>query len=700
MALLEKAKTAIAPKTVPTPIRDKLHRGRERMLDGSSKRNEYLEFWRNNHYAYVDEKGALQFQPTATSVRGSGKQPWRQRRTVNLIFDAVEHEVSAATQRVPSYDVAPSTTDQEDKSAAELAKKVALFGHDKWRFRKLAVGAVRLSVVAEEAFAWPHWDSSVGPFIDGETVGRGEVKVSLFSGNQTYWEPGVPFDDSRWHCVEYAMPVEQVKDMEGYVGGELTPDADALSQARRGQDRAKQTRMVLVKEYLERPCPKYPEGRWLTIANDRQILPERPYPYLDGKRQVVDEPVLHRLTYADDPDSDRGIGLVRHLVDAQRMYNWARSKLMEYAAIGLVPQVFVTPGLMRKQRLTDEPGAVYEIPQPDQNVKFRDSIQTPSELFQMLELAEREIGKLSAQNQVPSQVEAGKAIQTLVERDATRRAQFLANLAEWYAGVMRHCLMLVQVHYSEDRLVQIKGSFGWETKDDFLGADLRGQADVRVSPESIEPRTREAIEQRIYVAMQNQWLTPERGMHALETGVADDLVKDIDIAVGRVHRVIQLIKQGEGALLNAPTRITSEIDPMTGMPVQVPMVDEQTGQPVLDPMGQPVMETRKDPIWMPQEWDNLNIWKAELQAWFQTEEAEHLPPPMQEAANQVYQAILLVEARQQQRAAMQQQAVAEGLGMQNAAAPQGPKPLPDQNAPPPGNPAPTPNQPPSQATPS
>jgi hypothetical protein len=683
--VLEKLKPGPKPRAVPKNIDERCNRGRKRMLDGSAARNKYLELWRGNHYAWVDEKNVLQQMATITSVRGTGKPPWLERRTVNLIFDAVEHEVSSATSRVPSYDVAPSTVDQEDKSAAEMAKKVALYGHDKWNFRQLAVGAVRLAVVAEEAFAWPHWDSQVGPFINGENIGVGEIRVKLFSGNQTYWEPGVKFDDSRWHCVEYAKPADEIKDMDGYLGGELTPDADALSE-NKGQDKATNVRSVLVTEYLERPCPEYPDGRWLTFANRRLIFEERPYPYSDAHGNVVDEPVLHRLTYCDDPDSDRGVGLVRHLDDANRMYNWSLSRLMEYAKIGLVPQAVASPGLMRKQRLSAEPGKVYEIPNPDQNFKWRDNIQTPGELFQMLELAQQQIGVLAAQNAIPSQVEAGKAIQALIERDSTRRQQFLSNLAEWYSRVMRHCLMLTQKHYDEERLVAIKGSFGWETVSDFRGSDLRGQCDVRVNVASIEPRTREAIDQRIYVAMQNQWISPERGMHALETGSGDDLVKDIDIAVGRVHRVIQLIKQGEEALLNAQTQITTEVDPMTGLP----MIDPETGMP------------REDPIWMPQEWDNLGIWKSELQAWFQTEEAEHLEPPMQQARNMVYQALLMQEARQQQKAAMQQQMMAEGLGMANAAAPQGAKPLPDQNAPPSGNPGGgiTPNQPVGQGLPS
>ena len=50
--------------------------------------------------------------------------------------------------------------------------------------------------------------------------------------------------------------------------------------------------VMAVEEYFERPCPKYPQGRKRTYANDRQILAEEPYPLIDHKGQVCDEPIL------------------------------------------------------------------------------------------------------------------------------------------------------------------------------------------------------------------------------------------------------------------------------------------------------------------------------------------------------------------------------------------------------------------------
>jgi hypothetical protein len=469
-------------KKLPKPLEDRIERGRVRLKKLTPKVEEAFSFYRPEHYAYVDDKNVLQRLATSTSIRGGGKPRWEARQTRNLIFDVVLHAVSQATSRVPSYQVVPSTGETSDSSAAELAEKVALYGYQAWHVRGSTVDAVTHAVVAGEAFAWPYFDTSVGPFVDG--MGEGEICVKVFGAKECFWEPGVRFEKSPWHVVEHARPVDEVTGGEDYEGPEtLTPDA-ALSQTK-GDNKAK---LVMVTEYLERPSAKNPKGRWVTIANKKRILPVRDYPS-EGP-----DPVLRKLSYAPDPDSDRDMGLVPMLLDAQRTYNDCTNKQIIWKNLLLHPQIVVTPGLFKKQKFTPEPGKVYEIPQPEQNFTVVERPPIPRELEEMAMRAQADI---SAQNDVPSQVEAGKAIQALLERDASRAGMFLNHLAEWHSQVMHDCLVLVQRHYTEPRLIQIKGDFGWESQSDFRGAQLRNQVDVRVFADSIEPRTRQSIEQRV-----------------------------------------------------------------------------------------------------------------------------------------------------------------------------------------------------------
>lgn len=675
MAVLDYAKKALSkPSTqVEKPLQAKIDRGRERLESIAATRDEAWEFFRGNHYAYIGDNNKLVFLQTTTSVRLTGKPPHRARQKRNLIFDVVLRAASAAGQRIPSYEVVPSGHDPEKESAAALAEKVLLYGHQKWQVRKAAVDAIIHATVAGEAFAWPYFDNRVGQLIDdgkGNLVGTGEICVRVFGANECFWEPGVPFDLSPWHVIEQARPLDEVKQMEGYVGGELTADADTRQLSHRGSKASGSKRLVLVTEYLERPSPAKPEGRWITMANRRVIVAERPYPG-NGER-----PVLRKLEYAPDPDSDRAIGLVPQLLDAQRTHNDANNKAIEWKNHCLVPRLIVAPGLMKKQRWTDEPGKVYEIPDPERNVKVVETPTIPPELFEMADRAQQDIGRISANNDIPSGVTASSAVQSLLDSDSSRMAMFLAGLAEWYSDIGHDCLQLVQQHYTEPRLLSIRGDFGWESIEDFIGAHLQNELDVRVFPEGIEPQTREGVEQRVQNLFQMGAITPEEAASAIERGSSESLLRSISFDQGRAGRIIQRIKAGPDVLFSMPylptgQMVEPQVDPMTGQPA----IDPMTGQPVALPTNPVTGQTYQPgeaelaPGWMPRYSDNITVMKAIFEDWMKTEEFERLEPDMQTATAQIYAKLLQLEAQKAQAQAEEMNAQAADRGMQNAAAP-------------------------------
>jgi hypothetical protein len=668
----------------------KVNHARDRLQVLSAKRDEAWEFYRGNHFVYVEKDKLQVLAAGSPNMRVKGKPPHRARQARNLIFDVVLREAANASQQVPSYQIQPSTGDPADVSAASLAEKVALYGYEKWELRRATVDAVIGAVVAGESFAWPYFDTSVGPFIGDEEgdIGVGEVSVRIYGANECYWVPGLRFDDSPWHCVEQARTVEEIEAMPGYLlgPGKLSKDADTRALAKRKTDQAK---LVMVTDYLERPCAKYPEGRWVTIANGKQILPERPYP------GTGDSPCLRKLSYAPDPDSDRDMGLVSQLLDANRTINDAENKAIEWKNLTLMPQFAVTPGLMKKQRRTDEPGKAYEIPNPNENLKVIEPPNIPSELFTMADRGKDDLLRIAGQMDVPAGVESGKAIQALIEKNQARAQLFIASLADWHARVMHDCLHLVQTHYEEPRLIQLKGEFGWESIADFKGAQLRDQIDVRVYTDSIEPQTRQDKNMRIHAYVQMGALDPTEAMVAMETGATDRLIRSFAQDEARIGRIIQRIK--DGTVMQMPKLPTGRLK-------QVPTgaVDPMTGQPQMVDSG----ETEMAPGWMPRYSDNLGIFRRTLEDWMKTEEYERvsvepvapsLDPetgmpaidpdsgmPMQQTLGDVaaliYAGVLLLESEKAAADAQAQAEQAAGLGMQNAAAPQD-KPLPSLPSP-------------------
>jgi len=627
MAVAEKIRNAVAPPGVKPPkeVQERIERGRKRLEELAPKRNECVEFWRGNQYVHVVNENVLVAQPTAVSTNlRQGKPPHRKRLTRNLIADVVAQERSSATQRVPSYEINPTTTDPEDISAAKVAEKVALFGYDRWGVRQVTADVVQHAVVEEEGFAWPYWDTSKGRIVDAaQGICEGEVAIRVFSGRQVGWEPGCRFEESSWHFVQYVSPLDTLKGAPGFVDGELKADANTDPVAGKGKKGSKQ---VMVTEYLERPTPQNRKGRRLKIANGRLIAAEEAYPCWE---YGTDELALHKLAYWTDPDSDRDMGLVRHLLDAQRTFNMAVNKISEWVDLALNPQCFVIGNVPDDFQLTDEPGKAYQLWGSNARVDWRPVPPVPQELFQVKNEARADMGRLAAQNDIPNQVDTAQGLQILLERDDRRRAEFVSNLADFHSKLMRHCILLVQKHYTEDRLLQIRGRFGWEFIKDFRGAQIRNQIDVKVAPGSIQPRTRAEIERRVMAFAQTfpGWLTPEAAWAAINGGTAEQLVEDYELDVSWANHCIQLLRG---------------LADMSTLPEQIP---------------------RARPF------DNHPVQVHVLQTWCKTQDFASQAPGVQEQTQLLIEQHQQLQAQDQAKAQAQQIQTAEQLGMANATKP-------------------------------
>lgn len=643
---------------IPPYVEAKIKRGRGRMREGAVGREECIEFWRGNQYIYRSHsKPALISQATVTEPDGTGKPSHRVRTTRNLIIDVVAKDVAAATTRVPGYEINPSTADPEDAYAARLAGKVARYGYEKWGIRQATVESLTYALVAGGGWVWPYWDSQVGPFFRDEgnkLIGEGEVRLRVLGPNEVYWEPGIKFADSSWCAVEQALPLAEVKNMAGFDGKDLK--ADAQTSAEITSSDTQHAELCLVTHYLERPSPQNSKGLWLTMANGRMIREQRPYPAYDEKGQVIDVPVLHYISYIVDPASDRDMGIVEHLLDAQRTVNDATNKLLEWKNLALNPQIIIQNGEF-KQRLTDEPGAIYHATGSGE-IKWREVPQVPGALSDIIDNAKVDFAQIAAQNDIPSQVESGKGIQHLIERDQSRRADFYGRLAEFHAGLMSHCLCLVSRHYSENRLLSIKGRFGSETVQNFRGAQLRGQTDVTVNPGSLEPRSRAEVERRVLAFADRQWVSPEAAMSAINGGTAEALLESFELDVARANSIIQKIVEGPDVLFASPPR---------------PLFPGE--EPPSDELGNPLSEV---PGWMPRPFDKIGVHKAVFEDWMKTSDYDALPPEQKVVANSYYSYLLRLEAQELARQQAEQQAMAEQLGMDNASKPQRAAPPPDQ----------------------
>jgi hypothetical protein len=92
-------------------------------------------------------------------------------------------------------------------------------------------------------------------------------------------------------------------------------------------------------------------------------------------------------------------------------------------------------------------------------------------------------------------------------------------------------------------------------------------------------------------------------------------------------------------------------------------------QPIIDPTtGQPITTL---PGWMPRPFDSIEVHEAVMSSWMKTVEWSSLDPSYQEAAGLYWGALQDIKAKKQAKDAQEQNNLASGLGMANAASTQG-----------------------------
>ena len=654
--------------SVPPDIQDKIKRAREAMRKDADKRRVMVKFWQGEQYWYVKQKGGLGLLSTALDA--VDKQNFRVRNTYNFLHSIVEGKVSAATQRVPGYEIDPSSTDPEDIAGARIAQQAAFYGFDKWRMRRHRTKWVTNALVQREGFLMPYFDPNVGPFKpneQGEYEGLGELKFLNLSRSEVGWEPGVDFDESPYYIIERAYLKDVIERLPGFVGGTIPLNAKTSDLP---TDKKTSDQMAVVTMYLERPCPKYPEGRRVFVSSERVIVDARkvdpfaehwwePYPNIDANGEVSDEPVIHRLSYTVDPEGDDR-GLVEHLIDLQRTIMDCWNKLLEIKNRALLPQMTAPKGAYMPPR-DDTPGATWTYNPIAGNLKpeWERAIDPGyiNQLIQLMNEAKSDLRVLAADFDVPQNLTdvAAKSLNAAIEHANARWQSFLADFAEADSRLMRHCLTIVAREYDQQRIIDIRGQYGWEPPLSFTGQDMRSQVNVRVLPGSIETKTRQSVLEEIQF-IQTNWpgaLQPEVAMAALHGRNAEGLFKSYDMHVARAWSLVQAIRANPAAVMNMQPRF----DPEFGDPAMGFMV----------------------PGWMPRKQDNLVIWKQVIADYMINPDFDAQSVEVQHMFDLIWNGLETLEQRRMMMLAAQEQDAAAQLGQANAAKPQGPIPGPELN---------------------
>lgn len=581
---------------------EELKRGRQD-FDRQWKLN--LAFFQGKQWAYVDRN----LGRVVTLGTEEGEKPrFRIRLTDNQITTGAFSLLAKLTKTKPVITATPGSSSDHDLKAAQMAESLVEYWWDQFSLEDLMGEALLWGIIAGQGYWKITWDDQAGtpmsfmvdprtgrPAVDNaaqerlraelaqtgmepqqQTVYLGDIKVEAMSPFDVYLDPAAKtFNDCKYViCVHHFSPDE----IKARWGISVTPNAVPVDESSRLPFRSAansvdpSVRRVYVGYF--RPQPALPKGRYVVwISEPDEILQDGAWPYPFTELPIVKFPGL-RI-----PGNVYDGSVVEHAIPLQKELNKTRSQIVEFKNLTIRPRVWAPVGSLR-QKLTNEPGAVYEfVPIAGLKPEVEKLPAIPPYVFDHLE----EIGKRLrdifslqevTEGNVPPNVEAGVAIDLLQEMATDRLAPIIRLIERGLERAGNLMLGLAQEYYIEPRMLKIRGSGGSVQVQKFSQADIKGGVAVQVEAGSGLPRTRAGKQARIQSYVELGVIKPDQAYKYMDIadlkGVAKMFQADEDMAYREHDKLIRGIPINPQAMQQAIQQVQMGMNPETGMAFQSP----------------------------------------------------------------------------------------------------------------------------------
>jgi hypothetical protein len=317
--------------------------------------------------------------------------PHRRKAHINIIFPKVRARLAKFLQGRPQPIVVPANTERKDKLNARSTQRVLDY---LWRKLGLEVKyreAILWSMDCGKGFWWFSWDPDAQARVSQKNPITGTTQIHTVTAGDPVVEVGSPFEllisnpkiasigDQPEIMRIKLRDVEEVKARHPWAKDYLratdsNPDifeyenniaslnsrsfgASSVSKENTGENEASQ---ILVMELFTKPCPNYPNGRYVKVAGDVLLMPEPqriPDPTSPDEEATIETDVLEDsplpyemhdmvnpypvVEFIDVPSAGQfwPTTVVEQLIAPQREYNTLRQRISAQLRLMMHPKV-------------------------------------------------------------------------------------------------------------------------------------------------------------------------------------------------------------------------------------------------------------------------------------------------------------------------------------------------------------------------
>lgn len=647
-----------------------------------------LAWYKGRQYTYIDRAGRL-----VTVATDDAEKPRNRVRLVsNQIISGSHSLLAKFTKTKPIMSATPGSSSDHDVKAAQMAENLLEYWWHDLHLEDALEEALLWGIIAGQGYWKITWDEHAGkqmrfmlgqdgkPILDESQkeqyrgqlaqMGQqpqeqvfylGDIKVEAMSPFDVYLDPSAKtFKECKYAICVHNLDPDEIK---ARWKVELKPDSIStdpdisLPLGISDTTGDKNVKRVYVGYFI--PTASLPNGRYVVWVDDpKQILYDAKWPFPTNDLPLVKFPGIRV------PGQIYDSSVVEHAIPLQKEFNYIISKVAEHIKLAIVPRVWAPVGSIR-QRITNEPGAVYEFtpiaglkPEPEKLQSI------PPYVFEYLQQVGQRLKEAFAltevtEGQVPPNVEAGIAIDLLQEMSTDRLAPTIKLIEEAIARSGNLMLSLAQRYYIEPRLLKIRGSGGSTQVRKFTQSDIDSGISVHVEAGSALPRTRAGRQARIQSYVEMGVLKPDQAWKYLDIADMKSVSKmfqaDEDRAYREHDKLIRNMPLNPIAAEQAMQQVMSTgMNPQTGMAFQ----DENEAMAFI-----------QEASLQPQPYENSQIDLDVHGLFMKSVEYENLAPEVQQRFLTHYR--LTVEKVQSQQPMPQPQAPRVTLGLKGTIGPTG-----------------------------
>jgi len=559
-----KDKTAITQESLVSMVKDE-HKRREQ------DRMAYELVWKLN-VAFIEGNQYVDADAACSALLEIPKMfIWQEREVFNQIAPIIETRIARLARLRPLLKARPGTNERSDIRAAKIGSAILKNIYYEQGIQSLMGEMYAWMEACGSVFVKNIWNPDTGPLVGMEKDEEGNV-INIYEGDldvivcpafeiypDTNYRQTVDACRSIIHVKLYH--IDEIKDIWGV---EVEPEDTVATKLQRAMtglsgltgamqfSSAKMKDYAAIKEYWERPCKQYPNGRLIVVCNDKLIhFGDMPYPL--GKDGRPTYPFV-KVDCIERPGVFWGRTIAERLIPLQRRYNALKNRKVEYLNRVAIGQWSIEKDSMEIADFEANAGAPGYInvrnpgtqpPVPIQSAQLpRMFSEEEIDILQQFN-ALSGVSDLARLSEAEPGARSGVAMGIQLGQDDARLVSTVKNLETFLVDCGRQWLRLYKKYVSGSRTLKTVGKDSLVEVIDWTGADITSD-DVVVEAFSSLLEPPEQRRQMVFNLMQSGLLHDENGkinkhmkskiLEIIELGNWESVDDDEQLHVSKAHR--------------------------------------------------------------------------------------------------------------------------------------------------------------------